>query len=290
MLYVLLCVDIKGCISMSKMRVTIFLVSFCCVFLAGCTQMSRQMGQLTSNKFADPRSGSVWVVPPEQLEPPSSDRKTAYISYRNISDASIDLIDVLKEAAREQGWQLTNDPNKAQYRLRVSTRFFGEVEPESGGAKEGAALGGIAGAAVGITSGVATARATDSGLAGFGVGAIAGSLVAAGISNASRPREWALIMDVVLEERMSKPVTFTVNAGNSTQMGDRAGASSSRMSSSGGTNQTNNREASATRTSNYFPHGARLSVWSNQMNMSEEEAVPHIMERTRRVVTQMLPM
>jgi hypothetical protein len=62
------------------------------------------------------------------------------------------------------------------------------------------------------------------------------------------------------------------------------------MASGGGTSQGNTSVATAKRKSNYFPHGIRLSVWANQMNMSEEEALPEIETRTKRVVTQMLPM
>ncbi|MEN8718768.1 MAG: hypothetical protein ABF296_00740, partial [Oceanococcaceae bacterium] len=53
----------------------------------GCATVSRGLGKVTSNKYAEPRSGTVWVVPPPQLEPPRPDQRTVYISYRNISDA-----------------------------------------------------------------------------------------------------------------------------------------------------------------------------------------------------------
>lgn len=260
------------------------------ITLIGCTSVSRKLGSMTDNKYADPRSGTVWVVPPPQLEPPSSNDRTVYISYRNISDADIDLIELLKSSAREQGWAVTNSPDEAKYRLRASTRFFGEVEPESGGAGVGAAMGAIAGAAVGIGTGIAVARSTDSALGGVAAGAVVGGFIAAGLSNASRPREWALIIDVVLEERMNKEVEFNISTDSSSGTVDAAGAASSRMASGGATANSNQSGATAQRKSNYFPHGIRLSVWANQMNMKEEEALPEIETRTRRVVTQMLPM
>lgn len=256
----------------------------------GCTSVSRGLGSVTANKYAEPRSGTVWVVPPPQLEPPAPDERNVYISYRNISDSNLDLLPLLRKSAQEQGWRITNDPSEAEYRLRASTRFFGEVEPESGGASAARGMGAIAGAATGLGVGVATARATDSGLAGAAAGIGVGGLVGMGISNASRPREWALIIDVVLEEHHEQPVEFTMATDSASGTRDGAGASSSRMASGGGTANRNTSGATATRTSNYFPHGIRLSVWANQMNMTEEEALPEIEERTRRVVTQMLPM
>jgi|SRR5690554_1617194 len=260
------------------------------VMAAGCTSVSRQLGSITANKYADARSGTVWVVPPPQLEPPAAADRNVYISYRNISDSDIQLLTLLKDSARDQGWNIVTDPSQAKYRLRVSTRFFGEVEPESGGASAAKTMGVISGAAVGVGTGYGIARATDSGVAGVVGGAAIGGLTGLGISNASRPREWALIIDVVLEDRQNKPVEFEVATDSGSKASDQAGASNSRMSSGGGTSVGNTSVATGKRTSDYFPHGVRLSVWANQMNMSEEEALPEIEKRTKRVVTQMLPM
>lgn len=258
-------------------------------YMAGCTSMARQMGSLTDNKYAEPRSGSVWVVPPPQLEPPAAGDRVVYISYRNISDSDIDLTELLRDSAKDQGWVVTRDSSEASYRLRASTRFFGEVDPESGGASVGRNLGVITGAAAGLGTGVAVSRATGSGLGGVAAGIGAGGLVASGLSNGSRPREWAMITDVILEERLGEPVEFKINTGSGSGTNDGAGASNSRMASGGGTSNSNSSAATASRKSDYFPHGVRLSVWANQMNMSQQEALPEIEERTRKVVTQMLP-
>lgn len=274
---------------MSKLK-QLFTLVIVASFLAGCTQVSRSLGDLTDNKYAKPRSGTVWVVPPPDLEPPSSANKTVYVSYRNISDADIELLDLLKTSAREQGWDIVSDPNKAKFRLRATTRFFGEVEPDSGGASVGRSLGMITGAAVGIGTGALVASSTNSGFAGVASGGLVAGLVGAGLSNGSGPREWALIIDVVLEEFSSKAVEFELSTDSSSGRSDSSGTGNSRTVSGGGTNSGNSRSASITKKSNYFPHGIRLSVWSNQMNMQEEEAMPEILSRTKRVVTRMLPM
>ncbi|WP_372965842.1 complement resistance protein TraT [Marinobacter sp.] len=274
---------------MTNLR-NLFIVALVAVAFAGCTTVSRQLGELTDNKYAEARSGTVWVVPPPQLEPPSGSDRKVYISYRNISDAELPLLDLLRDSARDQGWEVVSNPDAAKYRLRASTRFFGEVEPESGGASAARNMGAIAGAAVGVGTGFAVADMTNSGVAGVATGIGVGGLVAVGLNNASRPREWALIMDVVLEERQAKPVEFEMATDSGSRTLDGSGAGNSRMVSAGGTSQGNSTFATAKRTSNYFPHGIRLSVWANQMNMKEEEALPEIEKRTKRVVTQMLPM
>lgn len=269
----------------------IALLAIAMVSLNACTSVSRGLGQITANKYAEPRSGTVWVVPPPQLDPPSADDRTVYISFRNISDAqSVQLTDELRKSAQEQGWTLVNDPQKAKYRLRSTLRFFGEVEPESGGAGVARSMGAVAGAATGIATGVAVANMTDSFGAGAAAGVGLGGLAAMGIANASKPREWAMIIDFVLEEYHDTPVEFTMSRNTGSGSADVAGTGNSRMASGGGTRAGNTSGATITKKSNYFPHGVRLSAWANQMNMSREEAMPHIKKRVETVVTQLLPM
>jgi len=256
----------------------------------GCNTVSRGLGKITANKYAKPRSGTVWTVAPPQLEPPAPDKRTVYLSFRNISDASdINLTNDLRQAAVDQGWTVVADPTQATYRLRASLRFFGEVEPDSGGRNVANKMGWIAGAATGLGTGALVADATDNWAYGAAAGAGAGGLAGIGIANASTPREWAAIIDFKLEEYKETPVEFQLMTDDSTNADTGAGLGNSRMSDSGGTNTGNTSSASSTSTSNYFPHGVRLSSWANQMNMSEEEALPHIQARITKVVTQMLP-
>jgi hypothetical protein len=257
--------------------------------IAGCTAAARTMGKVTANKYANPQSGTVWVVPPPQLEPLAAEDKKVYVSYQNISDADIDLTELLRDAATEQGWTLVSDPQEATYRLRARTRFFGEVEPETGGADVARTMGWISGAAVGTGTGVLVAEATDNWVAGAGAGVAAGGLAGVGVANASKVREWAMITDFVLEERTDTPVEFELLSDSDTAGTSTAGVGSSRMGEGGASSQRSSSSATITKTSNYFPHGVRLSAWANQMNMKEGEAMPKIRERVERVVKQMLP-
>lgn len=274
---------------MSRTVKTLFVICLAAYLVAGCTSVSRQLGSITANKYADARSGTTWVVPPPQLEPPIESERTVYISYRNISDAQLDLRQRLIQSAENQGWNAVNQPDKAHYRLRVSTQFFGEVEPGSGGKSAARTMGSIAGAAGGVGVGLATAKATDSNTAGIGLGAGAGALMAQGIANASKPREWALIMDVILEERLDEEIEVEISTGTGSSAGSAAGTGNSRMASGGGKQRSNTSAATTSKTTNYFPHGIRLSVWANQMNMTQEEATPEIKKRVKKVATKMLP-
>ncbi|WP_281300659.1 MULTISPECIES: complement resistance protein TraT [unclassified Iodidimonas] len=255
---------------------------------AACTDVSRGLGKLTANKFADPRSGTNWVIAPPQLDPPRVADKTVYISFRNLSDADVNLLNELRSGASALGWVLVNDPESAKYRLRGDLRFFGEVAPESGGLGAASGLGIISGAATAV--GVYALSDTIMGNnASAAIGGVGGGLVGLGIANASRPREWAMILDFVLEEYKDQPVEFTLATDANSARVDATGAGSGRMTSGGGETKTNSSTATSTRTSNYFPHGVRLTAWANQMNMGEAEAIPQILPRVERVVAQILP-
>lgn len=257
---------------------------------SGCTTVSRTIGSVTSNKYAHPRAGSNWIVPPPQLEPLPDGQKTAYLSFRNISDAAtVDLTAALKNAAQSQGWTLVSDPSQANVRLRASLRYFGEVDPESGGRGVAQAMGVISGAAVGLGTYGAVENATDSWAAGAAAGVGAGGLTGIGMKNGSTVREWAMVIDFVLEERSDKPIEFELYSGTESAASTGVALGNGRASESGGTNQRNSRQATTKQQGNYFPHGVRLSAWANQMNMEEDEALPHIQSKVQSVVLQMLP-
>lgn len=260
------------------------------VTVSACATVSRGIGSITENKYAEARSGTVWAVEPPQLEPVGGSR-TVYISYRNISDAQdLDLLQTLRGAAQQQGWELVSDPDAAKIRLRASLRFFGEVQAESGGLGVANGLGTIAGAAVsGYAVGRAVSHASGSFNTGVAAGGLVGGLVAAGLSNASRPREYAAILDFLLEERTAKPITVNISSDSASARGDVAGTGNARMGSGGGQVSGNTSSTVTEKTTNYFPHGVRLSAWANQMSMKEEEALPLITAKIERVVTQLLP-
>jgi hypothetical protein len=89
---------------------------------------------------------------------------------------------------------------------------------------------------------------------------------------------------------MEKEIEFQIATTSGTSGSHTAGTTGPRSNATGGTRTGTSSDATATRTSQFFPHGVRLSVWASQMNMQEEEAMPHITQRLKKVVTQMLPM
>lgn len=258
--------------------------------LTGCTAAARGLGKLTANKYASPNSGTVWIEEVPRLEPPRSDQKTIFIDYRNLSDAyDVELRPILEAAAKAQGWEIVPSDQNPRYRLRADARFFGEVDPESGGEGKARAMGIISGAAVGFGTYAGVREVGGSGAAGAGAGVAAGGLVGLGMTNASQVREWALIVDFVLETYSETPVEFEVEVASGSESGSGGGTSGPRRGDSGSSTRSSATVARVKETSNYIPYGARLSVWANQMNMQENEALPLIEGRIERVVRNMLP-
>lgn len=247
------------------------------------------MGKVTGNKFANAQSGTVWVIPPPMFSPHSSAEKTIWIGYQNISDADVSLARLLRDAATSRGWTVVNNREDAHYRMTARTRFFGEVEPDTGGSRVADQMGVISGAITGIGTGYVVADATDNLFAGAVAGGAVGGLVGMGIKNTSTPREWAMITDFVLEERLEEPIEISYSTSDSTSGSSSAGTGNGRMNEGGSGSTGNNSSASGKKMSEYYPHGVRLSAWANQMGMSEGEAMDPIVARVEKVVQQMLP-
>jgi len=295
----------------------LLLVLFVFTSLTNCTSFSRGMGNLSDNKYSKARSGSKWIIAPPQLEPLAAEQKTVYISFNNISDASsIDLEQLMVDEAKSQGWTIETDPNKANFRVRASLRYFGEVEIESGGVNQASQYGDITGAAVGYGAGppvnpsgsvvaeVVADIVTEIGLdnadsLGEAIVVIgAAAIIGSAIANASEPREWAMIIDILLEEYNEEGFEFEIATASEDSnisrnsvgsQRDILGNESGNTVNDGAQTQSLTKSAYITKKSNYFPYGTRLSVWTNQMNMRENEALPELKKRIENVMGSLLP-
>jgi hypothetical protein len=258
---------------------------------------------MMGSKDADVRSGTVWNVPIPNIPPPAPDKRTAYVSVRNISDADdIDIRDDVRFAVMSAGYTIVNDPTLANFRLRATIRYFGENEAADEGRQLANSMGLIGGAATGLAAGVGSGylarsvganRNITTGV-GVGVGAAVGSMAGIAMANRMKVREWNLIVDLVLEERLEKPVKFTVASDSSSASSMSTGYGTSRsgvdsQSASGRATDSTRTTASMERSSEYFPHGMRLTVWARQIGLKEYEAIPTLQRRLRNVLGRVMP-
>ena len=273
-------------------------VAACCVAAlcsTGCTVVGRGLGSVTASKYAKPEAGITWNVPAPELDPSVSGDRTVFLSVRNISSApDIDIRDQMKAGVRELGYRLVNNPDQATYRLRVSIRYFGENELADGGARQAALLGGITGAAAGVGTGVAIHRMTKSRW-GAGVGGgLTGAVVGIAMKNATTPREWDLIADVILEEKLPAPIEIQVSTGQNrhSSTGMVAGMTHDRTQAqgvAGGQVRRISSGATVTKRTRYFPHGVRVTGWARQIGMTADEAMPLILSKLGSAPANLLP-
>ncbi|TMA70582.1 MAG: hypothetical protein E6J69_01995 [Deltaproteobacteria bacterium] len=260
----------------------------------GCTAVGRGMSSAVGSKYAKADSGITWNVPAPELELTGGNR-TAYLSYRNISDASdIDLRSAFQGGIQDRGYRVVDNPEQATYRLRVTVRYFGENEAADGGESLAAGLGVISGAAVGVGTGIGVARATGSGIAGGITGGVAGAAAGLAVNSAMQVREWDAIADIVLEERLPKPVDVDVQSDRSTESTTATGAVTAHggtrgTSVGGGARDATSATMAIKRKTNYFPHGIRVTGWARQVRMTREEAIPLIQGHLRSAVPNLLP-
>lgn len=265
------------------------------LFLPGCSAVGRGMGGAVGSKYATPDAGITWNVPAPELEPPPDSKRTVFLTIRNISDASgFDIKGALEQGITNQGYRIISDPEHANYRLRVSIRYFGENEAADGGNAQAGALGVISGASVGIGTGAAIHSATGSGLAAGTVGGATGALVGLGVANATTPREWDLIADVLLEERLAKPVEVTTASDRQTtsETGSSAQTAHDRTQQQfvqGGATGSTGSTMTVKRKTNYMPYGIRVTGWARQMGMTREEAIPLIQAKLASAPAGLLP-
>ena len=260
----------------------------------GCTAVGRGMSTAVGSKYAKADSGITWNVPAPELELTGGNR-TAYLSYRNISDATdIDLRSAFQGGIQDRGYRVVDNPDQATYRLRVTVRYFGENEAADGGERLAAGLGVISGAAVGVGTGIGVARATGSGIAGGLAGGVAGAAVGIGVNSAMQVREWDAIADIVLEERLPKPVEVEVQSDRSTESTTASGAVTAHGGTratgvGGGARDTTSATMAVRRKTSYFPHGIRVTGWARQVRMTREEAIPLIQGHLRSALPNLLP-
>jgi hypothetical protein len=220
-----------------------------------------------------------------------------------MSDAdSIDIREDVRQAVRSSGYTLVDDPAKANYRLRATIRYFGENEAADEGRGVANAMGAIGGAATGVASGVGAAhlmrsagsnRPISTGV-GIGTAVGVGSVAAIAISNRMKAREWNLIVDLILEERLDKPVKFTVASDRGVSSDAASGVFTGRSGVEGQVTGGGARDKTTTtgemeRTSDYFPHGVRLTAWARQIGMKSDEALPVLQNRLRNVLPTIMP-
>ena len=179
-----------------KIIVTSMIVST--LSLAGCSALSTAASHHsldTKTKMSE----SIF------LEPVSPSQRIVYVEVRNTSDKpEFDLSGPVKAAIQQKGYQVTNDPNKAHYRLQANVLSIEEMTPKEANAFLSAGYGAAVGAGAGALAMHSSTGVISGGILGGIMGTVADAMV--------KDVNYVVVTDVQLSEKSSASVNQSTNA------------------------------------------------------------------------------
>jgi len=253
-----------------------FLGLVAAVQLAGCAAVTNRTLEVETHM-----SESVF------LDPVPPNLKVIYMSARNTSDhPELDIRSSLAAALTQRGYQVSDDPNKAHYMLRINILQAGKLDPADKdkvlGAKFGEALlGGV------IAGGAASAFGASGRTAtGVGVGVAAG--VAIG-NMLFKDVLYSVVVDIQLSERPlsgAKVKTSTNTASSQANMSAERSVSAKQKGGKTTVNvdasvQANSRNInqSIDEEKDFKQYQIRSVAYAEKVNLKFEEANPVLMAK-----------
>lgn len=234
--------------------------------------------------------GSKWMNPMANMREVGPDKRIVYLRWNN--SAGVDFPDLgrdIRAGFEQSGYRVTNNPEEAQYTVRIDLRHFGEASEKVGtmgtvgGAVVGGVAGGVAGHALGNHSGVNTAA-----------GAVAGAVLVGGLmdvmANRNKMIEYDLVLDVRLGERIRGGVKTSRRADEGSETGHSAAFSAAGGSNEFGSSNTQASEQQEVQTQDDFLyHKNTLTVYAVRMKMTPEMAIPALAQRVAPALKAILP-
>jgi hypothetical protein len=265
------------------------LLSSLAVFsFSGCETTSA--GSALGFKGARERTGLVWNTPLPEMEPPGPNRRTIYVQFRDASGTAMDLRKEVRGKIESMGYTLERDPDKADYRLQATLRFFGENPAADEGRNVAATLGGVAGfgtAAAVYSTGRALGAPSSGAMASAGLLGVMGGIA---MSNATTAVEWNMIIDFAVAEKIAGGVRTQQR--NSQEREQSSGFSSGTGGGAVSGNQVDrsmrDQETDELRRSHLI-HGARVTAWASQWQMKKEKAQELLLPQLINAISNAVP-
>ena len=266
----------------------VFLVGFSVlVVMGGCADMDRSYEKMvvaTDPDRARMRVGLKWMNPQPRIRPVSSHLMYVYCRVRNSSGVDINLEEAVRSEIEKVGYRLTRDIDEAQFMISADLRFVGESAYKTPDALlGGAGLGAIGGAVLGHNVG------KDNTGKGAVIGAVVGSLIGDVVANRNKMREFTMIVDVTLGERIRGGVVTqrgsNARSGVSSSTGLSVGGSFERGSSSAGSSESSSVEVRE----DFLYHENRVVARAERLNLTFGEAAEVLRGQLSRALSGALP-
>lgn len=193
------------------------------------------------------------------LDPVGPEKMIMHIQIRNTSDKdNFDIAGPLKEAMIKKGYRITEDPNKAYYRLQANILSVTKTDPTAAAAALNSgyggalALGAVVGGGVGYAAG-GYGGAVGGGLAGAALGGVTELVTGALVKDVL----FMVVTDIQLVEKAAEGVIVRQDSQQSLKQG--IGGSSSQSSSE---------------VTKFKKYRTRVVSTANKANLEYEEAAP----------------
>ncbi len=111
----------------------LFLAFVMSITFCSCVQFDRTCAEINGHKYANLKTGQKWTDRIPRFKPVKSEDKTAWISFRNMTQQNFDLETKLRRAVEARGYMLIDNPDEANFHIYYTMRFFGENDNIDGG-------------------------------------------------------------------------------------------------------------------------------------------------------------
>lgn len=254
---------------------------------SGCQSVDRGYENVVS--VTDPdrvklNTKLTWLHPQPNIRMVSSDQMYVYCRVRNSAGAEVELEDAIKEALQNREYRLTRNLEEAQFTINADLRYMGETATKKydaliGGAAVGAGAGAVIGHNVGDNNtGIGA-------VAGAAAGAILGDIVA----NRNKQREFSLVVDVRLGERIRGGVSTSRGGDDSQTTTSRVGASTGGGLESGSARGTSSDTQNVQLTEDFLNHQNRVIAKAVSLNLTLVQAEPTLTRRLSKAIASSLP-
>jgi hypothetical protein len=225
-----------------------------------------------------------WLHPQPNIRMVSSDQMYVYCRVRNSAGADVELEDAIKEALQDRDYRLTRNLDEAQFTISADLRYLGETATKKYDAV-------IAGGAIGAGTGAVIGHNVGDNNTGVGAvaGAAAGALLGDIIANRNKQREYSLVVDVRLGERIHGGVSTNRSGDDSQTTSSRAGASTGGGLESGSARGTTSETQSVELTEDFLNHQNRVIAKAESMNLTLAQAEPTLTRRLSKAIASSLP-
>lgn len=254
--------------------------------ISGCAALDK--AYVGTVKAVDPdqlklKQETRWLNPQPNFRLVSQDKMVVYVRIRNSSGSTLDISRDVRMAMEDLGYRLTRNIDEAQYILNVDIRYYGENARVDGGKATMAA--GVGGAIVGGIIGAQSGHMVG----GAAVGAATTGLLFDVAANRNKVREFDLVIDTRIGERVEGGVSTTRRSSDSSAVG-HAGSQQRGSGFEGGVSAGGSEETQVAHIEEDFLYSQnRMVAYVSKLNLTPEEAEPVLKERLIRALSNVLP-